>query len=69
MKDRLDAAEHLSIKRAELRAVFEAHPNLDFSAEQLAEIQDRNKELIKLERSYDALRGRRHVDSRKMKRR
>jgi HK97 family phage major capsid protein len=47
------AAEQLNVKRAELAAIFDAHPDLDFSTEQLTEIQNRNNELTDLGKQYE----------------
>lgn len=51
------AAEQLNQKRAELGAIFDAHPDMDFSPEQLTEIQNRNAELTELGKAYDTLRA------------
>jgi HK97 family phage major capsid protein len=52
-----DLQQSLSQKRGELAKLFDDHPDLDFSAEQRAEIKNRNDELTQLGKEYDELKG------------
>lgn len=52
-----DRYQTLEQKRTELDALFDAKPNLDFTAEERAEIKKRNDELTTLGKEYDELRS------------
>lgn len=52
-----DLQQQLTQKRAELAKLFDDHPELNFTAEQRAEIKTRNDELTQLGKDYDELKG------------
>jgi HK97 family phage major capsid protein len=52
-----DLRASLDAKRAGLQAVFDAKPDMDFTAEERNEIRTRNDELTALGKEYDELKG------------